>query len=125
MTGKGAPHKGVRGFEIDAHLNFARPLPRADAERVASAWGLRATFYGEEAVRGVRLTGELPPEQVRGLLQLGLEGGALRSAEVGLRGFLRSPAGSTDYVPWTRNKVLPRTAWSEVALERGVKYILE
>ncbi|AFZ68292.1 hypothetical protein [Deinococcus peraridilitoris] len=114
-----------RGFELDAHLTFSRPLARVDAERVAAFWGLRPTYYGEDEVRALRLTGELPREEVLRLLQVGLEGGTLRAAEVGLRGFLRSPDGKTDYVPWTRNKVLRRDAWNEVGLEEGLKYTLE
>lgn len=125
MSDADVASKGVRGFEIDAHLSFARPLAQADAQRVAQAWTLRATLYGEDDVRAVRLTGPLPPEDVRRLLQLGFEGGVLRAAELGLRGFLRSAQGHTDYVPWTRTKVLPKGAWNDVALEHGVKYILE
>lgn len=122
--------KGERGFELDAHLTFVSPVPREDAERVAAAWGLRPTFYavnpdGGGDVRAVRLTGKKDAAEVRTLLQMGLEGGTLRGAEVGLRGFLRSPTGSTDYVPWKRNKVLRKDAWSEVTLEEGVKYQLE
>lgn len=120
-----SPQKGVRGFELDAHLTFAQPLPRPAAERAVSAWGLRPTYYGDDEVRAVRLTGELGAEDARRLLQVGLEGGTLRSAEIGLRGFLRAPNGSTDWVPWRRNQVLPRDAWNDVTLEEGVKYILE
>lgn len=120
--------KGERGFELDAHFTFASPVSREDAERFAAAWGLRPTFYTASPggdVRAVRITGKKDAAEVRPLLQMGLEGGTLRSAEVGLRGFLRSPTGSTDYVPWKRNKVLRKDAWREVALEEGVKYLLE
>lgn len=122
--------KGERGFEIDAHLSFAQPASREDAERLVSAWGLRPTYYavnsdGSGDVRAVRLTGKKDAGAVRTLLQVGLEGGTLRSAEIGLRGYLRSPTGSTDYVPWKRNKILRKDAWNEVTLEEGVKYLLE
>lgn len=121
----GHPVRGVRGFELDAHLTFAQPLPRASAERAVAAWGLRPTYYGEDEVRAVRLTGDIEPGEARRLLQVGLEGGTFRSAELGLRGFLRAPTGSTDWVPWRRNLVLEREAWADVAFEEGVKYILE
>jgi len=121
----GEKRKGERGFELDAHLTFTRALSRAEAERFVAAWNLRPTYYGEAEVRAVRLTGKITLEVARRQLQMGVEGGTLRSAEVGLRGYLRSPEGSTDYVPWRRNKILPRTAWEQVTLEEGVKYILE
>lgn len=137
MTQK-TTQKGQRGFELDAHLSFARPLPRAEAGRLVSAWGLRPTLYpvhpdaggagkaGEaDEIRAVRLTGALDRDTVLVLLRQGLEGGLLKSAELGRRGFLRSPSGSTDYVPWRRTKVLRKDAWSEVALEDGVRYVLE
>lgn len=119
------PEKGQRGFELDAHLTFARPLSREDAERAVAAWSLRPTFYGDPEVRAVRLTGPLTADEARRLLQVGLEGGTLRAAELGLRGFLRAPTGQTDWVPWKRNTVLPRDRWADVALEEGVKYVLE
>lgn len=122
--------RGVRGFELDAHLSFAHPLSRDEATRVLSAWGLRTTLYGltpdgEGEVRAARLTGSLAGDEVRRLLQVGLEGGVLRGAELGLRGFLRSPSGATDYVPWRRNVVLASRAWHDVKLEEGVRYVLE
>lgn len=119
------PPGEVRGFELDAHLSFREPLTRAQAERALAAWGLPTTLYGLPEVRSARLTGPLDPEDVRRLLQVGLEGGTLRAAEVGRRGFLRAPDGRTEYMPWTRNKVLPRQQWAQVALEDGVKYLLE
>ena len=114
-----------RGFALDAHLSFARPLTRAQAAHLLAAWGLPYTLYGEAEVRGARLTGDLDAAEVRRLLQAGLAGGTLRAAELGLRGHLRAEDGRTDHMPWKRTRVLPRTAWDQVELQEGVRYVLE
>ncbi|WP_027480603.1 hypothetical protein, partial [Deinococcus pimensis] len=93
QSNAGERQKGVRGFELDAHLTFAHPLSREDATRTLSAWGLRTTLYGDTEIRAARLTGVLDAQEVRRLLEVGLHGGVLRGAELGLRGFLRSPSG--------------------------------
>ncbi len=115
------------GFALDAHLSFARPLTRAEAERQLAAWGLPYTLYGDPGgeVRGARLTGQLGAGEVRRLLQTGLAGGGLRAAELGLRGHLRAEDGQTEWMPWTRARVLAKTAWEQVELQEGVRYVLE
>ena len=125
--------KGVRGFELDLHVTFARPLPREQAlAALRSAEGFTVDLYAPHSgdsqsglVPSARLTGPLrDADLTRSLLAAWLSGGA-RSVEVGLHGFLRSSTGQTDWVPWRRNRVLPRAAVGEVAFEEGVKYVLE
>ncbi|MEF2279096.1 hypothetical protein V3W47_12370 [Deinococcus sp. YIM 134068] len=123
--------KGVRGFDLDLHVTFTRPLPREEAlAALRAAEGFTVDLYaphGDPAgpVPSARLMGPLrDPEAVRALLAAWL-GGEARSIEVGLHGFLRSTTGATEWMPWRRNAVLPRAAVDRVAFEEGVKYVLE
>ncbi|MFC3832764.1 MULTISPECIES: hypothetical protein [Deinococcus] len=137
------PEKGVRGFELDLHIAFVQPLPAAQARAALSVLdGLRVELYaphasptralpaGDDAATGApvpsaRVTGPLgDPDAVRASLDALLLSAA-RYVEVGVRGFLRSADGRTDWVPWRRNAVLPRGDTARVAFEQGVKYILE
>ncbi|GAA5511832.1 hypothetical protein Dcar01_00545 [Deinococcus carri] len=123
--------KGVRGFDLDLHVTFARPLSRDAALGVLrAAEGFTVDLYAPHgdlgaSVPSARLTGPLrDPEAVRAVLTAWLQGEA-RAVEVGLHGFLRSSTGQTDWVPWRRNLVLPRADVHRVAFEEGVKYVLE
>ncbi|MVN87307.1 hypothetical protein GO986_11040 [Deinococcus sp. HMF7620] len=135
--------KGVRGFELDLHVAFAQPLPEAQARAaLLMLEGFTLDLYrphpaalrreGEEAsldadagVPSARLTGPLrDPEVVRAALAALLVGPA-RYVEVGVRGFLRSAQGQTDWMPWRRNAVLPRARVAEVTFEPGVRFVLE
>lgn len=133
------PEKGVRGFELDVHVAFAQPLPAPQALRTLLALErLTAELYRphprsmpagldvpEDApVPAARLTGPLTtPEEVRSGLESLLT--SARYIEVGLRGFLRSSTGQTEWMPWRRNVVLSRQHLGQVAFEEGVKYVLE
>lgn len=140
MTAPG-PDKGVRGFELDIHVAFTRPLPEAQATTGLQVLDgflvdlyrphpspMRATTTAEPAVHDVpsaRLTGPLrDPDAVRAGLSA-LLGHQARYVEVGVRGFLRSANGQTDWMPWRRNVVLSRQDVARVAFEQGVKYVLE
>ena len=125
--------KGVRGFDLDLHVTFARPLPREEALTVLrSAEGFTVDLYAphpdaspDGLVPSARLTGPLrDADLIRSLLAAWLSG-EVRSVEIGLHGFLRSSTGQTDWVPWRRNRGLPRLAVTEVVFEEGVKYVLE
>lgn len=123
--------KGIRGFDLDLHVTFARPLSRAEALSVLRvAEGLTVDLYAprnqpDGPVPSARLTGPLrDAETVRACLAAWLQGEA-RVVEVGLRGFLRSSTGQTDWMPWRRNLILPRADVGRVAFEEGVKYVLE
>ncbi|WP_412027831.1 hypothetical protein [Deinococcus yunweiensis] len=137
------PEKGIRGFELDLHVAFVQPLPAAQAHAALRVLdGLRVELYAPhasptralpegdsgvtgEAVPSARVTGPLgDPDAVRASLDALLLSDA-RYVEVGVRGFLRSADGRTDWVPWRRNAVLPRGDTARVAFEQGVKYILE
>ncbi|RTR30961.1 hypothetical protein EJ104_00495 [Deinococcus radiophilus] len=124
------PQKGVRGFDLDMHLTFAQPLPRAQALALVRALpGLTAEPYARPdqpgEVPSLRLTGPPPPwDELRPVLA-GWLAGPVRVAEVGLRGYLRSAEGYTEWVPWRRNVILRRDNLSGVQLREGEKYVLE
>lgn len=123
--------KGVRGFDLDLHVTFAQALPREAALAVLRpAEGFTVDLYAPHGdpggpVPSARLVGPLrDPETVRAVIAAWL-GGEVRRVEVGLHGFLRSSTGQTDWVPWRRNVVLPRTETARVTFEEGVRYVLE
>lgn len=123
--------KGVRGFDLDLHVTFARPLPREEALGVLrAAEGFTVDLYAphdqpQAPVPSARLIGPLrDPEALRAVLAAWLSG-EVRAVEVGLHGFLRSSTGQTDWMPWRRNLILPRAEVGRVAFEEGVKYVLE
>lgn len=124
MSGE-APHKGVRGFEFDAHITLSRPRPAGEVLGLLRGFGAQIEPYGTEEVRGARVTGqverELATEQLRALL----ESGEASRVEVGRRGFLRSVTGQTEWMPWRRNVVLGRGDWAQVGFEEGLRYVLE
>lgn len=136
--------KGVRGFELDIHVAFAEPLSVPEARRVLLALDrLTAELYqphprampaglpvdDSAGVPSARLTGPLTSaDEVRGGLESLLP--HARYLEVGVRGFLRSASGQTDWMPWRRTVVLSRRelgaqGLEQVAFEEGVKYVLE
>lgn len=133
-------HKGVRGFELDIHVNFARPLPQAEAlAALLVLEGFTVELYRPhpkatsrevaaevpDLVPSARLLGPLrDPELVRAGLRA-LLGNSARSLEVGLRGFLRSSTGQTEWMPWRRVQVLGRSQLEQVAFAEGVRYALE
>lgn len=138
--------KGTRGFDLDLHVTFTRPLPEAQARAALLALpGFTVDLYrphpnptgqsptGQtppalEAAPGVpsaRLTGPLTdPDAVRAGLAA-LLGGDARYVEVGLRGFLRSAQGQTEWMPWRRNVVLPRADVARVTFEESLRFVLE
>ncbi|MEW6420808.1 MAG: hypothetical protein AB1511_03645 [Deinococcota bacterium] len=123
--------KGVRGFDLDLHVTFVRPLTRESALAVLrAAEGFTVDLYAPRdqpngPVPSARLTGPLrDAETVRAFLAAWLQG-EVRVVEVGLRGFLRSSTGQTDWMPWRRNLILSRADVLSVAFEEGVKYVLE
>ncbi|WP_135228517.1 hypothetical protein [Deinococcus fonticola] len=130
--------KGKRGFELNIHVAFAQGLPREQALATLLALeGFRVDLYQphphampqavevQDVVPSARLTGPLrDAAEVRAGLQT-LLGGHVRFLEVGVRGFLRSAEGQTEWMPWRRNVVLPRSGVERVAFEEGVKYVLE
>lgn len=135
------PQKGVRGFDLDLHVTFSRPLPRAEALRALLALeGMRVDLYQphpqalhrtegaadpDSLVPSARLTGPPgDPELIRSALRA-LLGGPARAVDIGLRGYLRSAGGQTEWMPWRRNAVLGRGEVDAVALAEGVRYILE
>ncbi|WP_424949397.1 hypothetical protein [Deinococcus sp.] len=128
MTRPDVPAKtgGERGFELDTQLRFVAPVSRALALETLRPWGLVPELYGQsDEIRGARLTGDLEPGLLHELLRAGAEGRLLLSAEVGRRGFLRSVTGATEWMPWRRNVVLSWSALESVALEDGLRYLLE
>lgn len=134
--------KGTRGFDLDLHVTFIRPLPRAEAlSALLALEGFRVDLYQPhpQALRrtdagsvdpqgdvpSARLTGPLgDPELVRSGLRA-LLGGPARTVEVGLRGYLRSAEGQTEWMPWRKNAVLARADVERVAFAEGVRYVLE
>lgn len=138
MTASSETQKGVRGFELDLHVTFAPPLPQAQAlSTLLVLEGFTVELYRPhpramprevevpDLVPSARLTGPLrDPEAVRSGLSA-LLGGPARSLEVGLRGFLRSADGQTEWMPWRKVKVLSRSQATELAFEEGVRYALE
>jgi hypothetical protein len=117
---------GTRGHELDSQLTFAAAMSRATASELLKPWGIAPELYGQnDEIRGARLTGDLEVAVLHELLRAGFEGGLLRGAEVGRRGYLRSVTGSTEWMPWRRNVVLSLSAWADVVLEDGVRYLLE
>nr|WP_254633088.1 hypothetical protein [Deinococcus sp. GbtcB9] len=127
---------------MDLHVTFTRPLPEAQARAALLALpgftvdlyrphpnptGQRPTQTPEEApgVPSARLTGPLTdPDAIRAGLAALLSGDA-RYVEVGLRGFLRSAQGQTEWMPWRRNVVLPRADVARVTFEESIRYVLE
>lgn len=135
--------KGIRGFELDIHVAFVRPLPEAEAlSALLVLEGFHVELYrphpsplrpvGEQpptfeplAIPSARLTGPLrDPQAVQAGLAALLQAQA-RYIEVGLRGFLRSPHGQTEWMPWRRNIILPRMETARVQFSEGAKYVLE
>lgn len=117
--------KGERGFEFDAHITFVSPRSAAEVTQLLRGFGVQVEPYGHHEVRGARVTGKadltLALSQIRALL----ESGQASRIEVGLRGFLRSAAGSTDWMPWRKNVIVPRQDWQKVKFEEGLRYVLE
>lgn len=132
------PQKGIRGFELDIHVAFRAELTRKDAlSALLALEGFTVTLYQahpnampqevtvQDVVPSARLTGPLRDrENVRDGLST-LLGTHARYVEVGLRGFLRSADGATEWMPWRKNVTLPRHATAQVNFEEGVRYVLE
>jgi hypothetical protein len=141
---KAQPDRGTRGHELDIHVTFTHPLPEAQALAALLVLdGFRVELYRphpaptrpsheplpepEETpdIPSARLTGPLrAPEVVRAGLSA-LLGQDARYVEVGVRGFLRSTTGQTEWMPWKVNRVLKRAEAGKVAFEEGVRYVLE
>ena len=125
------PKKGVRGFGLDIHLTFASILPREQVlQMLRTLPSLTAELYARiddpDHVPSARLTGpSVPSEELQAVLHGWLESGMVRVVEVGLRGFLKSAEGYTEWMPWRRNVIVSRTEVEKVALHEGEKYVLE
>lgn len=142
MTQSAPPEKGVKGFELDIHVAFSAPLPEAQAIAALRVLeGFRVDLYCphpqaisrsapdsalvDAGVPSARLTGPLhDAEAVRAALAALLVGPA-RAIEVGVRGFLRSAEGQTEWMPWRVNRVLSRHQTAQLPFEPGVRYVLE
>lgn len=122
---QGKLEKGVRGFELDAHITFSGPHTAEEVARLLRGFGARVEAYGTQEVRGARVTGQVDAQLAREQLRALLESGAASRVEIGLHGFMRSSTGQTDWIPWRRNVVLARTAWEQVKFEEGLRYVLE
>lgn len=132
------PEKGTRGFELDIHVAFRHALPEAGARAALLALeGFTVDLYRPhpnampaevtvaDAVPSARLNGPLRDAAAlrEGLAAL-LDTEA-RYIEVGVRGFLRSSTGQTEWMPWRKNVVLGRGEVDKVSLEEGVRFVLE
>ena len=135
--------KGVRGFELDIHIAFVERLPEAEAVAVLRVLdGFRVDLYRphaqalhrepapgsaptETGVPSARLTGPLRDADTVQAGLAALLGGPARYVEVGVRGFLRSASGQTEWMPWRRNRVLGRGDTAGIGFEEGVRYVLE
>ncbi len=122
---QGKLEKGVRGFELDAHITFSGPHSAEEVGRLLRGFGARVEPYGTQDVRGARVTGQVDAQLAREQLRALLESGVARRIEIGLHGFMRSATGQTDWVPWRRNVVLSRQDWASVGFEDGLRYVLE
>lgn len=122
--------KGERGYELDMHFTFARPLPHGQAIAIAAQFeGLQAELYAPHddptgLVPSLRLTG---PWTDAGVLQALLTPllGLVRVIEVGRRGFLRSATGQMEWMPWQRNSILSAEELPGIHLKEGIHYIVE
>lgn len=133
------PAHSVGHHELTVHLTFSEPLPEDTARAALGVLpGMQAELYRphpsptghdpvpvDPRVPSARLTGPAPdPALLRAALE-GWLGGVARYAEVGLRGVARDGDGRPEWMPWRRTQVLPKDASAEVALEEGVRYVLE
>ncbi|UBV42166.1 hypothetical protein LAJ19_11075 [Deinococcus taeanensis] len=142
MTQSTRTDKGKRGFELDMHVTFTQPLPEAQARAALLVLpGFTVDLYRphpsptrpdraavpdpDAGVPAARLTGPLSdPDAVRAALAALLSREA-RYVEVGVRGFLRSAQGQTEWMPWRRNVVVSRTDVQRVTFEEGLRFVLE
>ncbi|WP_225429938.1 DinB family protein [Deinococcus detaillensis] len=122
---QGKLEKGVRGFELDAHVTFSGPHTAEEVTRLLRGFGARVEAYGTQDVRVARVTGQVDTQLAREQLRALLESGAASRVEVGLHGFMRSSTGQTDWVPWRRNVVLGRSDWEQIKFEEGLRYVIE
>ena len=91
---QGKLEKGVRGFELDAHITFSGPHSTEEVGRLLRGFGARVEPYGTQDVRGARVTGQVDAQLAREQLRALLESGVARRIEIGLHGFMRSATGS-------------------------------
>lgn len=132
------PQKGVRGFELDMHVAFTRPLTAAEAEAALLPFEeLTVVLYQPHpnampsgvavgtGIPSARITGPLPEALALRELLTQLLRGEVKYIEIGVRGFLRSASGQTEWMPWRKNVVLSRADVEKIAFQQGVKYILE
>lgn len=115
-----------KGFELDAYLRYVQPVLYSQALQTVEQWQPREWFhYGEGAyVRAIQLRANLSPQEVRVLLQQGFQLQLWRSVEIGFRGFLLEHQ-RYEHVPWIRNCCKPRSEVPYLALEQGVRYLVE
>ncbi|AWN22561.1 hypothetical protein DKM44_04375 [Deinococcus irradiatisoli] len=119
------PDRGQRGFELDAHVTLSRPRTAGEVETLLRGFGAAVEPYGTDEVRSARVSGQVSPELAREQLRALIESGEAARIELGLRGFLRSATGQTEWMPWRRNVVLARGQWQDVKFEEGLRYVLE
>lgn len=118
---------GERGFDLDIHLSFEQPLDPCEADIMLTpllGLGLTVEYYAapQSMIPSARLTGQSPTAAA---LRSALSAIKARFIEVGLRGYLRSAEGYTEWMPWRKNVILARHDYESIQLDKGVKYILE
>lgn len=129
--------KGVKGFELDIHVSFVTPREEAEAKaQLLVLEGLLVELYRPHPqsmpgghvgtlIPSARLTGPLHDAQkVRQGLAILLSEHA-RYIEVGLRGFLRSGEGQTEWMPWRKTVVYSKEESQKIEFEQGFRYVLE
>lgn len=129
--------KGVKGFELDIHVSFAMPQEEAETqEKLRVLDGFLVELYrphpqampsghAGKLIPSARLTGPLQdPDVLRERIAALLVQHA-RYIEVGLRGFLRSAEGQTEWMPWRKTAVFSRQESAQVQFEEGIRYVLE
>lgn len=129
--------KGVKGFELDIHVAFVTPREEEEAqEQLHVLEGFEVELYRPHPksmpgghsgtlIPSARLTGPLDDAQkVRQGLAILLSEQA-RYIEVGLRGFLRSGEGQTEWMPWRKTVVCSKDESQKIGFEQGFRYVLE
>lgn len=129
----------LAGLDESRQLELYRPVPATASVAMdqQDQQELSHQAQQEQSVQALRLTGPASDGTAqtckKALAELIL--GPCLSIEIGLRGFLRSKEGYTEWMPWRRNQLVPfsqaslqsaiEQIFAQVQLSEGVKYILE